>query len=120
MSEAIGTTTNRPWGSYTILDDSPNHKVKRIVVNYGGRLSYQLHRRRNEHWFVVSGRGMAIINDEIRGLGPGMSQDIPIGTLHRVECISREPLVFIEVQTGDYFGEDDIERVEDDYGRARA
>lgn len=117
MSKEESTVT-RPWGAYTTLSTTPTHQVKRITVNYGGRLSYQRHQRRAEHWFIVSGTGKITRNGYVQRVNPGSSFDIPIGMLHRVEGTSRQPLVFIEVQTGSYFGEDDIERVEDDYGRA--
>jgi mannose-6-phosphate isomerase-like protein (cupin superfamily) len=113
-------TDVRPWGSYTVLDDADGHKVKRIVVSPGKRLSYQRHARRAEHWFVVSGRGRVTLDGVIRELGPGDSIDIPLGTAHRIESVGDDDLVFIEVQRGDYFGEDDIVRLEDDFGRAGA
>ena len=107
----------RPWGSYTVLDDQPTAKVKRIEVTPGMRLSYQRHTKRAEHWFVVAGRGTVTLNGTIRRLSAGDGIDIPVGAAHRVENAGDEPLVFIEVQTGTYFGEDDIERLEDDFGR---
>jgi mannose-6-phosphate isomerase-like protein (cupin superfamily) len=110
-------TEDRPWGSYTVLDDQPHAKVKRIEVAPGMRLSYQRHAKRAEHWFVVAGRGTVTLNGTIRHLGAGDAVDIPTGAAHRVENAGDEPLVFVEVQTGTYFGEDDIERLEDDYGR---
>ena len=109
----------RPWGSYTVLSDEADHKVKRIVVSPGKRLSYQRHARRSEHWFVVSGTGSFVLDDNTKAVGPGDAVDIPMGCAHRIENTHEsEPLVFIEVQHGTYFGEDDIERREDDYGRA--
>ena len=109
----------RPWGSYVVLDDErPDHKVKRIVVAPGQRLSYQRHRQRAEHWFVVAGAGRVTIDDVVRPVGPGDSVDIAVGQAHRAEAVGPGPLVFIEVQTGASFGEDDIERLSDDYGRA--
>ncbi len=109
----------RPWGSYVVLDDEEaTHKVKRIVVDPGQRLSYQRHRWRAEHWFVVAGRGRAIIDDVAHDLVAGASVDILVGQAHRAENPGNEPLVFVEVQTGTSFGEDDIERLSDDYGRA--
>lgn len=108
----------RPWGSFTVLDDSaPDHKVKRIVVEPGKRLSYQVHQRRSEHWFVVAGRATVVLDGEVIECGPGESVDIAVGRAHRCENRTADPVVFIEVQTGTYFGEDDIVRLEDDFGR---
>jgi mannose-6-phosphate isomerase len=110
---------DRPWGSYTVLDDTaPDYKVKRIVVLAGRRLSYQTHARRAEHWFVVSGTATATLDGVDHELGPGQSLDIGVGQAHRCANHSSDPVEFIEVQTGTYFGEDDIVRLEDDYGRA--
>jgi mannose-6-phosphate isomerase len=108
----------RPWGSYTVLEDAPDHKVKRLVVRPGSRLSYQRHSRRSEHWFVVSGRARVTLEGVEHELVAGQAIDVHRGTAHRVENIGRGDLVFVEVQHGDYFGEDDIERLADDYGRA--
>lgn len=111
----------RPWGSYTVLDDTAfDHKVKRIVVSPGKRLSYQRHSRRSEHWFVVRGRGRVTVDGEDREVGPGDSVDVPVGAAHRIEGLGEDNLVFVEVQRGEYFGEDDIVRLEDDFGRATA
>ena len=107
----------RPWGNYTVLEDAPGHKVKRIVVFPDKRLSYQTHSRRAEHWFVVSGRGIVTLDGRDLEVSKGSAVDIPIGAAHRVANNGAERLVFIEVQHGDYFGEDDIERLEDDFGR---
>jgi mannose-6-phosphate isomerase-like protein (cupin superfamily) len=109
----------RPWGSYTVLDDDADtHKVKRIVVLPGKRLSYQRHAHRAEHWFVVEGSARVTLDGAAVDLGPGGSIDIPRAAAHRIENPGASPLVFVEVQHGDYFGEDDIERLEDDFGRA--
>ncbi|MEI2698446.1 MAG: phosphomannose isomerase type II C-terminal cupin domain [Microthrixaceae bacterium] len=94
-----------------------DHKVKRIEVNPGGRLSYQRHLRRAEHWFVLRGTGHLVLDGIESEVGPGASIDIPVDTAHRIENPGSDPLVFIEVQHGTYFGEDDIIRLEDDYGR---
>ena len=108
----------RPWGSYTVLDEGENFKVKRIEVLPGKRLSYQSHRRRSEHWFVVGGTAKVTLNDREIIVKTGEAIDIKVGDKHRVmNPDSEELLVFIETQTGDYFGEDDIERYEDDFGR---
>jgi mannose-6-phosphate isomerase len=95
----------RPWGSYEVLVDAPDHKVKEIVVKPGKRLSLQKHARRSEHWFVVRGTGV-------------VSLDVALGASHRIENTGSVDLVFVEVQHGEYFGEDDIVRLEDDFGRA--
>lgn len=108
----------RPWGSFTILDGGKDFKVKRIDVLPAKRLSYQRHSRRSEHWFVVRGTAKVTLNDNEILVTAGQALDIPVGTAHRVENPDlTELLVFIETQTGDYFGEDDIERLDDDFGR---
>jgi mannose-6-phosphate isomerase-like protein (cupin superfamily) len=112
-----GETDHRPWGHYVVLADEPGHKVKRIVVEPGGRLSLQRHKKRSEHWFALSGEGVVTVGDEDILLTPGKATDIPQGAWHRVRNDGGAPFVFIEVQRGTYFGEDDIERKEDDYGR---
>jgi len=109
--------SQRPWGFYRVLEDSPGHKVKRIQVHPGKRLSLQRHRHRSEHWTVVEGRGLVTRGGEFRSVGPGSSIDIECGMIHRIENQGLCPLVFIEVQRGDYLGEDDIERLEDDFDR---
>jgi mannose-6-phosphate isomerase len=108
---------HRPWGYYRILADEPDHKVKKIVVYPNGRLSLQRHRRRSEHWFFIQGKGFVTLNEERIEVQSGQSVDIPQEAWHRVEGTGEVDLIFIEVQTGSYFGEDDIERTEDDYGR---
>jgi mannose-6-phosphate isomerase len=108
---------HRPWGYYQVLLDEPTYKVKRIVVLPGKRLSYQYHKRRAEHWFVVEGRGIVTRNGERLPVSEGDMLDVPKGTKHRIENDGGAPLAFIEIQRGDYFGEDDIVRVEDDFGR---
>jgi len=110
----------RPWGSYTVLDDAETHKVKRIVVRPGQRLSYQLHQQRAEHWVVVAGTALVTLDGEEHVVDPGRAIDIPLGGAHRIENSGTDDLVFIEVQLGTYFGEDDIVRLDDDYGRAGA
>ena len=108
----------RPWGSFTILDEGENYKVKRLEVLPGKRLSYQRHSRRSEHWFVVSGTAKITLNGIQILVEAGKAVDIPVGTAHRIENeTGSEHLIIIETQTGDYFGEDDIERLEDDFGR---
>ncbi len=108
----------RPWGSYTVLDDAPNHKVKRIEVDPGRRLSYQRHAQRAEHWFIVSGAAQVTLDGVVRELHAGEAIDIPRGAAHRIANRGETGLLFVEVQHGDYFGEDDIERLDDDFGRA--
>jgi mannose-6-phosphate isomerase len=108
----------RPWGSYTVLEDAATHKVKRLVVEPGRRLSYQRHAHRAEHWFVVAGNGLVTLDGTDRRLVPGDAVDIERGAAHRIENVGPEDLVFVEVQHGTSFEEDDIERLEDDFGRA--
>ncbi len=109
--------TYRPWGFYQILSDMPDHKIKRITVYPGQRLSYQRHFHRSEHWYVLKGCAILTKNGHEIELTSGQAIDLPVGSWHRIRNSGEENLVFIEVQTGDYFGEDDIERAEDDYGR---
>jgi mannose-6-phosphate isomerase-like protein (cupin superfamily) len=110
--------SERPWGSYTVLDDEArDHKVKRIVVHPGHRLSYQRHSKRSEHWFIVSGTAVVTLDGVETELHPGASIDIPKEGAHRIANAGETDVVFIEVQHGTYFGEDDIERLDDDYGR---
>ncbi len=113
------TTVHRPWGSYTVLEDADDCKVKRLVVKPGQVLSLQRHRRRSEHWTVVNGVAKVRRGDDEFLLQQNQSTYIPAGTLHRLENPGSEDVHLIEVQTGDYFGEDDIERFEDIYGRVR-
>ena len=108
----------RPWGRYTVLADQDDHKVKSIEVLPGKRLSYQTHARRSEHWFVVRGSGSVTLDGADVPISPGATVDIPMGSAHRIENTGSEVLLFIEVQHGEYFGEDDITRLEDDFGRA--
>ena len=107
----------RPWGRYEVIDEQPTHKIKRIWVKPGHQLSYQRHKFRAEHWFFIAGTGLAIVNGHEIGVHAGSTVDIDIAQLHRIRNSGHEELIFIEVQTGTYFGEDDIERVEDDFGR---
>ena len=107
----------RPWGTYTVLEEGPNFKVKRIEVLPGKRLSYQKHSQRAEHWFVVAGTARVTLDDKDIDVRAGEAIDIPIGAAHRVENPGSEDLIFIEVQRGTYLGEDDIIRLHDDYGR---
>jgi mannose-6-phosphate isomerase len=115
--------SERPWGNYTVLDDdAPDHKVKRLVVHPGKRLSYQRHSKRAEHWFIVAGTALVTLDGVDITLHAGDSIDIPLEGAHRIgNPVADGPdLVFIEVQRGTYFGEDDIVRLEDDFGRVGA
>ena len=107
----------RPWGTFTVLDEGADFKVKRIEVLPGKRLSYQKHAQRAEHWVVVKGTAKVTLDDQEVIVAPGQSIDIRIGSAHRVENPGPDDLVFIEVQRGNYLGEDDIVRISDDYGR---
>jgi mannose-6-phosphate isomerase len=117
MERVTHAHDERPWGTFTVLDDQPDHKVKRMVVRSGKRLSYQRHAHRSEHWFVVAGAGQVTLDGVIRDVGPGDAVDVAVGVAHRIENPGAEDLVFVEVQHGASFGEDDIVRLEDDYGR---
>jgi mannose-6-phosphate isomerase len=107
----------RPWGSWHVLDEGRGYKVKRIEVRPGERLSYQTHARRSEHWTVVQGTATCTLDGETFEVEVGGSADVAIGTAHRIANLHDEDLVLIEVQRGDYTGEDDIVRLDDDYGR---
>jgi mannose-6-phosphate isomerase-like protein (cupin superfamily) len=108
----------RPWGTFTVLDEGDGFKVKRIEVLPGKRLSYQKHAQRAEHWVVVNGTAKVTLDDREIIVDTGQALDIAIGSAHRVENPGQELLVFIEVQRGNYLGEDDIVRLQDDFGRA--
>jgi mannose-6-phosphate isomerase len=107
----------RPWGTFTVLDEGNNFKVKRIEVLPGKRLSYQKHSQRAEHWVVVQGTAKVTLDDHQSMVASGEAIDIAIGAAHRVENPGTDTLVFIEVQRGSYLGEDDIVRLQDDFGR---
>jgi mannose-1-phosphate guanylyltransferase/mannose-6-phosphate isomerase len=109
------TTVERPWGRYTVTDEGPGFKVKRIVVDPGKKLSLQVHQRRAEHWVVVSGTAQVTIGQNKSLVASNQSVYIPPKTPHRLENPTIEPLQIVEVQTGDYLEEDDIMRLEDDY-----
>ena len=109
----------RPWGNFEILDDSDTFKVKKVLIKPGQRLSYQKHFKREEFWFIVEGEALVTLDDQEYSLVVGDKIHIPIEAKHRIQNKSLENnLVFIEVQLGTYFGEDDIERFSDDYGRS--
>jgi mannose-6-phosphate isomerase len=114
---AVTEHAERPWGSYATLAEGKSFKVKTIVVRPGQRISYQTHARRAEHWFVVEGEGVVTLDGEQSEVRRGAAVDIALGVAHRVQNTGETDLVFVEVQTGDYFGEDDIVRLADDYGR---
>lgn len=107
----------RPWGYFEILTDGPCYKVKRIVVQPKKRLSLQFHLKRYEHWVIVSGQGKITIGQETMQVGANTHIYIPLGMQHRIENVGDEPLVFIETQCGDDLSEEDIVRLEDDFGR---
>ena len=107
----------RPWGEYWVLDDATAHKVKRILVNPGQRLSLQYHHHRAEVWTIVQGIGTITLGEETKDYTAGEVAQIPLGMHHRIENKTQKPVIFIEVQYGTYFGEDDIVRLEDDYNR---
>jgi len=114
------TFEERPWGGFIVLDDQPTHKVKRIWVNQGHRSSYQKHRLRSEHWIIITGEAKVTLDGKEFYLKAGDSIDIPLGSPHRIENTGHETLYFIEVQRGKDFSEEDVIRIEDDYGRVNS
>ena len=112
------STVHRPWGTYTVIEEGPDYKIKRIVVNPGGKLSLQMHHHRNEHWVVITGKAEIVNGEKVLHLNANESTYIPKETQHRLTNLGDTPLVIIEAQVGDYLGEDDIVRFEDQYGRA--
>ena len=110
-------TVNRPWGSYTVLEEHTGFKMKRITVLPGARLSLQRHQHRSEHWIVVTGTATVTRDNSVETITKNQSTYIPIGMTHRLENRGKIPLEIIEVQVGEYLDEDDIERFEDTYGR---
>ena len=108
----------RPWGRFFVIHDEKKYKLKRIEVDPGGRLSYQFHKKRSEVWTIVDGEAVVTLDGKISNHKPGETILIEKGIKHRVENKGNEKLIFIEVQTGTYFGEDDIVRLEDDYNRS--
>jgi mannose-6-phosphate isomerase len=117
FAQAPGVTDTRPWGSFTILDEGIGYKIKRIEVNPGHRLSLQMHYHRSEHWIVVSGTAKVTCDNEEIVLCSNQSTYVPQTKVHRLENPGVIPLIVIEVQNGDYLGEDDIIRFQDDYTR---
>jgi len=108
----------RPWGRFFVIHDEKKYKLKRIEVDSGGRLSYQYHKKRSETWTIIEGEALVTLDDKIFNYRAGDTILIPQGIKHRVENKGNNTLIFIEVQTGTYFGEDDIIRIEDDYNRS--
>lgn len=117
MSDPEQMSAQRPWGAWFVLDEGPGYKVKRIEVAPGHRLSYQTHAHRSEHWLVVQGRATFVIDGETTTAGPGEHVDVAQGAAHRIVNDGEELVIIIETQRGAYTGEDDIERLEDDYSR---
>jgi mannose-6-phosphate isomerase len=113
----VAATELRPWGSFTILEEAKGYKIKRIEVKPNHRLSLQMHHHRSEHWIVVSGTAKVTCGGIEEVLSCNQSTYVPPCTLHRLENPGVIPLVMIEVQNGEYLGEDDIVRIEDDYSR---
>lgn len=108
-----------PWGAWTVLDDKDDFKVKKIVIKPKQRLSYQKHSKRQENWFIVKGHAEVTLNDDKKYLSEGDFIYIPYEAKHRIANSSAtEDLIFVEIQRGSYFGEDDIVRFDDDYGRS--
>jgi mannose-6-phosphate isomerase len=110
-------SAERPWGSWHVLYEGLGYKVKRIVVRPGQRLSYQTHTHRAEHWSVVRGVATCTVEGETHEVAVGGALDVPVGAAHRIANLHDDVLEVIEVQRGDYLGEDDIVRLDDDYGR---
>tara|TARA_B100000989_G_scaffold297664_1_gene284231 strand:- start:18173 stop:18526 length:354 start_codon:yes stop_codon:yes gene_type:complete len=109
----------RPWGRFIVIEDNANYKIKKIEVESGQRLSYQYHNRRSEVWTIIKGVAQITIDGIEKKFNVGDTIVIPVGVKHRVKNIGKVKLIFIEVQTGEYFGEDDIVRLEDDYNRIK-
>lgn len=107
----------RPWGTFEVLHESDDFKIKKITVHPGKRLSLQSHKKRSEHWVVIKGTGVVIQDTAEIKVKPNTQIFIPVGQKHRIQNTGNKPLIFIEVQTGTYFKEDDITRYEDDYNR---
>jgi mannose-6-phosphate isomerase len=117
LSSLSTPTETRQWGSFTVLDQGPGYQVKRLEVKPGERLSLQYHEQRQEHWLLVQGCAEVTLGDRQIQLHPGDSLDIPVKAAHRLANPGAIPVILIEVQMGVYLGEDDIVRLQDDYGR---
>jgi mannose-6-phosphate isomerase len=113
----VSESAERPWGSWHVLAEGEGYKVKRIEVLPHSRLSYQTHAHRSEHWVVVTGKATCVIDGRVTIAGPGDCVDVALGEAHRIVNDEDEMLVIVEIQRGQYTGEDDIVRLEDDYGR---
>lgn len=120
MASESDLSQDRPWGSWHVIEDGQGYKVKRIVVHPGKRLSLQTHKHRSEHWVVIFGIATCTVGDDTWVAGPGECIDVPTGAAHRLSNEHSEDLQIIEVQQGAYTGEDDIARLEDDFGRSDA
>jgi mannose-6-phosphate isomerase len=116
-TQTLAATELRPWGSFTILEEGQGYKIKRIEVNPGHRLSLQMHHHRSEHWIVISGIAKVTRDEEVIMLSTNESTYVHRFASHRLENPGKVPLVIIEVQNGEYLGEDDIVRFDDDYAR---
>jgi mannose-6-phosphate isomerase-like protein (cupin superfamily) len=117
VSQKYKHESEKPWGHYEVLMEKPGYKVKSLTILPQGEISLQRHAHRNEHWYIVSGKGIVTKNESNIRVLPGDSVDIPVNEVHRVKNIYDENLIFIEIALGDYLGEDDIVRLEDKYGR---
>jgi mannose-6-phosphate isomerase len=120
LPHGLGVSESRPWGSFTILEEARGYKIKRIEVKPGHRLSLQMHHHRSEHWIVVSGTARVLCGETEQVLSSNQSTYVPQCTAHRLENPGVIPLILIEVQNGEYLGEDDIIRFQDDYARIQA
>lgn len=114
---SMPNSETRPWGFYEIIQENPIYKIKKIVVLPGKRLSLQKHQFRKEYWIIITGEGIATLNDQQINVSAGSTIHVDLQDIHRIENTGHDELIFIEIQTGTYFGEDDIERLHDDYGR---
>jgi len=119
VEQSVAATELRPWGSFTVLEEGRGYKIKRIEVKPGHRLSLQMHHHRSEHWIVVSGTARVTCNEKDTLLSSNQSTYVPPCSSHRLENPGVLPLILIEVQNGEYLGEDDIVRFQDDYARAK-
>jgi mannose-6-phosphate isomerase len=108
---------NRPWGTFYVIHEEEEYKLKRLEIEPNKRLSYQFHEKRSETWVIINGSPSITINDITKTFNEGDTIIIPVGTKHRIENKGQEIIVLIEIQTGTYFGEDDITRIEDDFNR---
>jgi len=117
MSSASKNLVNKPWGFYKVLEEEYDHKVKQIGVRPGQRTSLQRHTKRSEHWIVIQGEGKVVVGEEEINIHPGSYIEVGTYIKHRIQNTGPMDIVLIEIQRGSYLGEDDIERLEDDYGR---